>query len=162
MDEASQPLKLGSIVYTNSRDLTQQDNSQVKFCSRRRKTKLLTIHGTLQRHADDIEESTDDSDVHMGNRRHFQNFRDSHKHLCITGSVQSGDEEATMSSEDREVQGMVYIGEALLIVDNSNLYAFERDIRKQLKQEEAGCSVSPLFPLLWLGFFLVFFMKVLS
>ncbi|KAJ6858920.1 hypothetical protein NC652_041273 [Populus alba x Populus x berolinensis] len=39
----------------------------------RRKTKLLTIHGTLQRHADDIEESTDDSDVHMGNRRHFQN-----------------------------------------------------------------------------------------
>ncbi|KAJ6991602.1 hypothetical protein NC653_019696 [Populus alba x Populus x berolinensis] len=46
-------------------------------------------------HADDIEESTDDSDVHMGNRRHFQNVGDSHKHLCITRSMQSGDEEAT-------------------------------------------------------------------
>jgi hypothetical protein len=33
-DEASQPLKLGSTVHTNSRDLPQQDNSQVKFCSR--------------------------------------------------------------------------------------------------------------------------------
>jgi hypothetical protein len=124
-------------VYTNSKDLVQQDNSKVKFCSRRRKTKLLTIHGTLQRHADDIEESTDDSDVHRGNRRHFQNVGDSHKHLCITGSAQSGDEEATVSSEDREVQGMVQIGEALLIGDNSNLYAFEGDIRKQLQQEEA-------------------------
>lgn len=109
----------------------------MKFRSRRRKTKLLTIHGTLQRHADDIEESTDDSDVHMGNRRHFQNVGDSHKHLCITGSMQSGDEEATVSSEDREVQGMVQIGEALLIGDNSNLYAFEGDIRKQIQQEEA-------------------------
>ena len=46
-DEPSQPLKLGSTMYTNSRDLTQKDSSQVKFCSRRRKTKLLTIHGTL-------------------------------------------------------------------------------------------------------------------
>jgi len=136
-DEASQSLKLGSTVYTNSKDLVPQDNSKVKFCSRRRKTKLLTIHGTLQRHADDIEESTDDSDVHRGNRRHFQNVGDSHKHLCITGSAQSGDEEATVSSEDREVQGMVQIGEALLIGDNSNLYAFEGDIRKQLQQEEA-------------------------
>lgn len=136
-DEQSQPLKLGYTMYTNSRDLTQQDSSQVKFRSRRRKTKLLTIHGTLQRHADDIEESTDDSDVHMGNRRHFQNVGDSHKHLCITGSMQSGDEEAIVSSEDREVQGMVQIGEALLIGDNSNLYAFEGDIRKQLQQEEA-------------------------
>ncbi|KAJ6926206.1 hypothetical protein NC651_010595 [Populus alba x Populus x berolinensis] len=44
---------------------------------------------------DDIEESTDDSDVHMGNRCHFQNVGDSHKHLCIIKSVQSGDEEAT-------------------------------------------------------------------
>ncbi|KAL3566009.1 hypothetical protein D5086_031424 [Populus alba] len=136
-DEQSQPLKLGYTMYTNSRDLTQQDSSQVKFRSRRRKTKLLTIHGTLQRHADDIEESTDDSDVHMGNRRHFQNVGDSHKHLCITGSMQSGDEEVIVSSEDREVQGMVQIGEALLIGDNSNLYAFEGDIRKQLQQEEA-------------------------
>ncbi|KAL3578836.1 hypothetical protein D5086_020340 [Populus alba] len=116
-DEQSQPLKLGYTMYTNSRDLTQQDSSQ--------------------RHADDIEESTDDSDVHMGNRRHFQNVGDSHKHLCITGSMQSGDEEAIVSSEDREVQGMVQIGEALLIGDNSNLYAFEGDIRKQLQQEEA-------------------------
>ena len=73
----------------------------------------------------------------MGNRRHFQNVGDSHKHLCITGSMQSGDEEATVSSEDREFQGMVQIGEALLIGDNSNLYAFEGDIRKQLQQEEA-------------------------
>ncbi|KAJ7000172.1 hypothetical protein NC653_010828 [Populus alba x Populus x berolinensis] len=48
MDEASQPLKLGSTMYANCRDLTQQDNSQVKFCSRQRKTKLLTIHGTLR------------------------------------------------------------------------------------------------------------------
>ncbi|KAL3565410.1 hypothetical protein D5086_033456, partial [Populus alba] len=53
------------------------------------------------------------------------------------GSMQSGDEEAIVSSEDREVQGMVQIGEALLIGDNSNLYAFEGDIRKQLQQEEA-------------------------
>ncbi|KAL3564905.1 hypothetical protein D5086_032951 [Populus alba] len=52
--------------------------------------------------------------------------------------MQSGDEEAIVSSEDREVQGMVQIGrEALLIGDNSNLYAFEGDIRKQLQQEEA-------------------------
>ncbi|KAJ6927987.1 hypothetical protein NC651_011867 [Populus alba x Populus x berolinensis] len=87
----------------------------------RRKTKLLTIHRTLQRHVDDIEESTDDSDVHMGNRRHFKNVGDSHKHLY---------EEATVSSEDQEVQGMVQIGEALLIKDNSNLYAFEGDIQK--------------------------------
>jgi len=55
----------------------------VKFCSRQRKTKLLTIHGTLQKHADDIEECTYDSDVHMGNRCHFQNVGDSHKHLSI-------------------------------------------------------------------------------
>ncbi|KAJ6927984.1 hypothetical protein NC651_011867 [Populus alba x Populus x berolinensis] len=53
-DEPSQPLKLGSTMYTNSRDLTQQENSQ----------------------------------------------------------------------------GMVQIGEALLIKDNSNLYAFEGDIQK--------------------------------
>ncbi|KAL3574661.1 hypothetical protein D5086_022762 [Populus alba] len=77
-DEPSQPLKLGSTMYTNSRDLTQQDNR----------------------------------------------------------SMQLGDEEAIVSSEDREVQGMVQIGEALLIGDNSNLYAFEGDIRKQLQQEE--------------------------
>ncbi|KAG6789192.1 hypothetical protein POTOM_005282 [Populus tomentosa] len=51
--------------------------------------------------------------------------------------VQSGDEEATVSSKDREVQGMLQIGEALLIGDNSNLYAFEGDIQKQLQQEEA-------------------------
>jgi len=79
---------------------------------------------------DDIEESTDDSDVHMGNRCHFQNVGGSHKHLCITRSIQSGDEEATMSSEDREVQGMVQIGEALLIRDNSNFYASEGAIQK--------------------------------
>jgi len=102
-----------------------------------KKRQLLTIHGTLQRHADDREESTDDSNVHMGNRRHFQNVGDSQQHLCITGFVQSGDEEAIASSEDREVQGMVQIGEALLIGGNSNLYAFEGDIRKQLQQEEA-------------------------
>jgi hypothetical protein len=77
----------------------------------------------------------------MGNRCHFQNVGDSHKHLCITGSVQSRDEEATVSLEDREVQGMVQIGEALLIGDNSNLYAFEGDIQKQLQQEEADWRV---------------------
>jgi len=77
----------------------------------------------------------------MGNRRHFQNVRDSHKHLCITRFVQSGDEKATVSSEDREVQGMVQIGEALLIGDNSNLYVFEGDIRKQLQQEESDWKV---------------------
>jgi hypothetical protein len=77
----------------------------------------------------------------MGNRRHFQNVRDSHKHLYITRSVQSGDEKATVSSEDREVQGMVQIGEAFLIGDNSNLYVFEGDIRKQLQQEESDWKV---------------------
>ena len=51
--------------------------------------------------------------------------------------MQSRDEEVTVSSEDRKVQGMVQFGEALLIGNNSNLYAFEGDIRKWLQQEEA-------------------------
>jgi hypothetical protein len=46
-----------------------------------------------------------------------------------------------VSLEDQEVQGMVQIGEALLIGDNSNLYAFEGDIQKQLQQEEADWRV---------------------
>ncbi|KAG6778967.1 hypothetical protein POTOM_015330 [Populus tomentosa] len=69
---------------------------------------LIIINALQQlggRHTNDIEESTDDSDVHMGNRCHFQNVGDSHKHLCIIKSVQSGDEEAIVSLEDREVQG---------------------------------------------------------
>ena len=74
----------------------------------------------LYREANDTKESTGDSDVHIGNRHHFQNVGDSHKHLSIVVSIQSGDEEATVSSEDREVQGMVQIGEASLIGDNSN------------------------------------------
>ncbi|KAL3596675.1 hypothetical protein D5086_008312 [Populus alba] len=57
--------------------------------------------------------------------------------LGSTIFVQSRDEEATVSSEDREVQGMVQIRETFLIGNNSNLYAFEGDIRKQLQQEEA-------------------------
>jgi hypothetical protein len=36
---------------------------------------------------------------------------------------------------------MVQIGEALLIRDNSNLYAFKGDIWKQLQQEKADWRV---------------------
>jgi len=70
--------------------------------------------------ANDTKKFIDDLDVHMGNRCHFQNVGDSYKHICIVVSIQSRDEEATVSLEDREFQGMVQIREASLIGDNSN------------------------------------------